>query len=79
MARCKATTKAGHKCGNPALRGEDFCLGHSKSDRAIELRLVGARRPKSYVSREELAKSLSRELREADKIQDSEKRNLYKH
>ena len=77
--RCKAKLKNGELCGVPVLKGEPFCLGHSRSDRAKEARLKGAKHPKSYVSTEELLKLLSREIRAADKIADDEKRARLKN
>lgn len=72
--RCTAKLKSGELCGVPTLKGELLCLGHSKSKRAKEAKLKGAKHPKSYVSTEELLKLLSKEIRIADKIPDDEKR-----
>lgn len=72
--RCTAKLKSGELCGVPTLKGELCCLGHSKSKRAREAKLKGAKHPKSYVSTEELLKLLSKEIRIADKIADDEKR-----
>ena len=72
--RCIAELKNGEPCGVPVLKGEPFCLGHSKSKRAREAKLRGAKHPKSYVSTEELLKLLSKEIRIADQIPDDEKR-----
>jgi len=72
--RCEAKLKNGDFCGVPTLKGEEFCLGHSKSHKAKKARLKGAKRPKSYVSTEELLRLLSKEIRIADGIKDDEKR-----
>ena len=72
--RCKAKLANGDFCGVPCLRGEAFCLGHSQSNRAKKARLKGAKRPKSYVSREELLRLLSKEIRLTEQIKDDKER-----
>jgi len=36
-ATCRATTKAGHQCAAPAIKGGVFCLLHADPTRAAEL------------------------------------------
>ena len=72
--RCKATTKAGHKCGNPPLKGEGFCLFHSKSENAQKWLKEGRSKPKGSMSRERLLRILTKQLDEAQNIPDTQTR-----
>jgi hypothetical protein len=58
---CKANTLRGEKCKALALEGEDYCLFHSRSDRAKKARLVS--RPKKAMSRRELLRELTADFR----------------
>ena len=68
--RCEALKPDGNRCNIPALRGENRCLFHSKSDQAKAFRKKAGQ--KSIVSRRELLWTLTRDLR-ALKNDDSEK------
>ena len=59
--RCQAQTKAGTPCKLNPLAGEPFCLFHSKSKKALELRRK--RRP-TACSRKELLLKLSASFQE---------------
>jgi len=58
---CKANTLKGEKCKALALEGEEYCLFHSRSDRARKARL--ASRPKKAMSRRELLRELTADFR----------------
>jgi len=58
--RCKSTNQKGKPCGAPALRGEEFCLFHSQSDRAKEIR-AKIRHPKS-ITKQMLLRALARDF-----------------
>lgn len=59
--RCSANTKAGHPCRLSPLEGEPYCLFHSRSKKALELRRK--RRP-TACSRKELLLRLSASFQE---------------
>jgi hypothetical protein len=57
--KCQALSNKGKPCGCFALKGEDYCIFHSKSERAQALRKKGG-----FVSRKELLRVLTRDFRE---------------
>ena len=74
--RCSAITKRGTLCGVWALKGEDCCLFHSRSEKAREWRrkaneLTSGR----FITRKELLRQLSRDFRAlADRTDDTSRR-----
>ena len=74
MPQCKAKTKKGIACLTRSLKGEDFCLFHSRSKKAKELLEEGRRKPKSLMSRENLLRHLTKEIEKCDKIKEDQTR-----
>lgn len=58
---CKANTLKGEKCKALVMDGEEYCLFHSRSDRAKKARLVS--RPKKAISRRDLLRELTADFR----------------
>ena len=61
--KCQALTKSGRPCGVPALKGEEYCLFHSRSETAVGYRrrahVLGG-----FVSRRELLRIVTKDFRE---------------
>ena len=64
--KCSATTRAGQRCGVPALRGEDRCLFHSSSEQALAHRRRAHEPGTGYVSRREMLIQLTRDFRDLE-------------
>ena len=61
--RCIATTLAGGLCNGYTLKGELYCLFHSKSERARELRRKASAGRDVVVTRREMLRALSADFR----------------
>jgi len=71
--RCKAKTKAGTACRARALRDEKFCLFHSNSQRAKQIR--ANRSTKTILNNTELIQILQQELRKVRRSKNDEFRS----
>lgn len=71
---CKAKTKENLPCLTRALKGEDYCLFHSRSKKAQEFLNEGRKKPKGYMSRESLLRNLTKEMENCDLIKNDEAR-----
>jgi len=62
--RCSALTPSGKRCGGWPLQGEEFCLMHSQSAKAQEIRRqANKKKIGTFITRKELLKNLSRDFR----------------
>jgi hypothetical protein len=76
--KCQAVTAKGQKCEVWALKGEDFCLFHSNSDRAKEIR-KRAWKPSTFITRREIFRQLSKDFRAlADRTDEASRKERLK-
>lgn len=72
VKQCEATKADGLACGGWALRGEKYCLSHSQSERAKDIRK--ARAENRMLSRENMMRNLMKEFKALDIVEDTKER-----
>jgi hypothetical protein len=63
MSQCTHVKADGQRCKTGALKNEEFCLFHSKSDQVKEIRKRAARLPDKVIGRKELLRALSNDFK----------------
>jgi hypothetical protein len=72
VRQCEARKADGLPCKGWALRGEKYCLSHSQSQRAKDIRK--ARAENRMLSRENMMRDLMREFKNLDVVEDVKER-----